>query len=364
MYRIAARYLRTETEGPLFERMKAKLAGIASHTGMSGVFRLRGADVYAVDRVEQVAGPQAPEHAAGRHQPAVGAAPLRRSAWPTAADLDSLVERLLDGVAHDFGIRHAMLLMLDAGGQRLYTVASRGYGRSGAGSEIPLGDGVIGVAARRPRRSASTMRRWSTRYVAHDARRRGRASCWAARSRCPGWPSRAASSRVPLACGGRLLGVLYVESPQDLRFGWDDEDALAGAGGAGGGAMARAVRPAPKHRTTRRADRRSQRCRRAAGAGRAAARAALRGRRQRLPRRRLPDQGRGRRDPVEAAARPRRARPHRVQQPRAAPGARDRPARGRRQPRGAAGAADAAPGRPPGRRAAARRPAAAASGCA
>ena len=48
MYRINARYLRTETDGALFERMKAKLAGIASHTGMSGVFRLRGADLYAV----------------------------------------------------------------------------------------------------------------------------------------------------------------------------------------------------------------------------------------------------------------------------------------------------------------------------
>ena len=42
MYRLTARYLRTETEGALFERMKAKLAGIASHTGMSEVFRLRG----------------------------------------------------------------------------------------------------------------------------------------------------------------------------------------------------------------------------------------------------------------------------------------------------------------------------------
>jgi hypothetical protein len=31
-YRLLIRYLRTEISGPLFERMKAKLAGIASHT--------------------------------------------------------------------------------------------------------------------------------------------------------------------------------------------------------------------------------------------------------------------------------------------------------------------------------------------
>jgi adenylate cyclase len=31
---------------------------------------------------------------------------------------------------------------------------------------------------------------------------------------------------VPIAGAGRLLGVLYVESPEDLRFGYDDEDVL------------------------------------------------------------------------------------------------------------------------------------------
>ncbi len=47
-YRLALEYLRLETSGPLFERMKAHLAGIASHTGMAGVFKLQGADVYRV----------------------------------------------------------------------------------------------------------------------------------------------------------------------------------------------------------------------------------------------------------------------------------------------------------------------------
>lgn len=55
-FRLAVEYLRTETAGPLFESMKAKLAGIASHTGMAGVFRLLGSDVYRVRDIEQVPG--------------------------------------------------------------------------------------------------------------------------------------------------------------------------------------------------------------------------------------------------------------------------------------------------------------------
>jgi hypothetical protein len=46
-HRLTLDYIETQTSGPLFESMKAKLAGIASHTGMAGVFHLRGADAGA-----------------------------------------------------------------------------------------------------------------------------------------------------------------------------------------------------------------------------------------------------------------------------------------------------------------------------
>lgn len=58
-HRLHVRYLRTETSGPLFESMKAKLAGIASHTGMGDVFRLLGADIYVVEQMETHAPPSA-----------------------------------------------------------------------------------------------------------------------------------------------------------------------------------------------------------------------------------------------------------------------------------------------------------------
>ena len=39
-YRLDLDYVETRTSGPLFETMKAKLAGIASHHGLEKVFRL------------------------------------------------------------------------------------------------------------------------------------------------------------------------------------------------------------------------------------------------------------------------------------------------------------------------------------
>jgi adenylate cyclase len=223
MYRIGARYLRTETEGTVFERMRAKLAGIASHTGMSGVFRLRGADLYAVDQVEQVATPQAESLREGPNRLSA----LRRGSQRVAeaTELDSLVERLLDAVVQEFGIAHVMLLMLDADGQRLYTVASRGYERSGAGAEIALGDGVIGVAARMA--TPIRINHATLEYSYARTMREGVADHLLGHEiPLPGLAEPGSQLALPIATCGRLLGVLYVESPLDLRFDWDDEDAL------------------------------------------------------------------------------------------------------------------------------------------
>jgi hypothetical protein len=47
------RYDHTETEGPLFDDMDIKLEAIASMSGMSDIFKLRGADVYEVMAVHR-----------------------------------------------------------------------------------------------------------------------------------------------------------------------------------------------------------------------------------------------------------------------------------------------------------------------
>jgi len=226
-YKLHVRYLRTETSGPLFESMKAKLAGIASHTGMAEVFKLRGSDIYEVERVETVVGPTP-----GVAPPVQDALPRLRhmSAMLDASrDLDELIDNTLSALQTTCGIGHMMILKLDECGERLFTVASRGYEHSGVGSEIPMGHGVIGVAARE--RTPIRISHMTSEYIYGKAVRDSAEALGLHHQLetaipMPGLPECRSQMAVPITAGSTLYGVLYVESHEDLRFTYDDEDML------------------------------------------------------------------------------------------------------------------------------------------
>ena len=225
-YCLRLHYLRTETEGPVFESMKAKLAGIASHTGMSGVFRLQGADIYRVTQVLTIAGPVVP------HAPPRNLLPAVRSYLQAAArysELSLLLEGTLAQVEMLFGVPHSMIHWLDDAGERLYLVASRGYAQSGVGSEIQVGQGLIGAAARA--RTAIRVKHATAEFTYnHAARESVRQSHLADRLEAevplPGLARPGSQLAVPIAARGRLLGVLYLETEEELAFGYDEEDAF------------------------------------------------------------------------------------------------------------------------------------------
>lgn len=237
-YRLQLRYLRTETSGPLFERMKAQLAGIASHSGMAGVFRLLGADVFEVEAIEHLPGqplPPAPARLgllAGVRRVSEGIA--------AAGTTGELLQSVLSAMQNALDVAHAIVLMFDPATQCLYTVASIGYARSGIGSEIPVGHGVIGVAARERtpvRISHMTHAASYSHAVRSSLRESAPELVLDTEIPFPGLAEPHSQLAVPIVTGRRLLGVLFVESAQDMRFSYEDEDALVTVAGHLGAAL-------------------------------------------------------------------------------------------------------------------------------
>jgi adenylate cyclase len=226
-YRIAIRYLCTETEGPLFENMKAKLAGIASHTGMSKVFHLLGADVYKILSIEGARCERLPCALPQRSRLAALRSSLKLLA--VAADLEQLFEQTMFCLREYFETPHAILLMYDRQGERLYTVASNGYEVSGIGAEIPLGMGVIGVAAqqRTPIRIMYMTGQYAYNKTVRDNLLKSDPAI-ELETEIPfaGLADPHSQIAVPISLHDTLLGVLYADSPQDLRFTYEDEDAF------------------------------------------------------------------------------------------------------------------------------------------
>lgn len=226
-YRLSLKYLRTETSGALFESMKAKLAGIAAHTGMTGIFRLLGSDVFEVNGIEEVPGVSCP--AAAPEHNLLAALRLVSQRISACSELDRLLSEALACLDQHLDIKHAMLLMVDQANQKLYTVASHGYEESGVGSEIPLGAGVIGIAAREmtPIRIGHMNAEYAySRAVKANTLQSGWEGTFETEIPMPGLKESRSQLAVPITSCHKLLGVLYVESPQDLRFSYDDEDVL------------------------------------------------------------------------------------------------------------------------------------------
>ncbi|WP_293187508.1 GAF domain-containing protein [Ottowia sp.] len=223
-YRLGIRYLHTQTEGPVFESMRAQLAGIASHSGMADVFELKGADLYAVRGIEPVPGDSLPPPPPRRGL--LGAARRGGEQLARSHSLDEALAAVVRALTQDLGVAHAMVLLLDPAQQRLYTVASHGYARSGVGSEIALGQGVIGMAARArtPVRISHVV---NASLYSHAARQSLELPTGPSTDiPYPGLPQPHSQMAVPVASADRLLGVVFVESTEEARFGFEDEDVL------------------------------------------------------------------------------------------------------------------------------------------
>jgi len=144
------------------------------------------------------------------------------------ADLDTLLNAALDGLAGLFGYEHAIVLLLDEDGKRLFTIASRGYEREGVGSEVGVGEGIIGLAAARaePIRVGNLGQMLAyARTVRRSYEEQG-GEMPGAEIPLPGLSNAESQVAVPAMVLGEVVGVVAVESPRRVAFTVDDEALL------------------------------------------------------------------------------------------------------------------------------------------
>jgi hypothetical protein len=232
-WRLRLRYVRSETSGPVFERMDLRIEAIASYTGLKGVFKLRAADIYEVVSVEAVEDEPArvlPDPVRAR-----GADPVftMRAMQDLAerihrADcLDTLLDSILEGLEASFGFTHSMILMPAAEDGTLVTIASRGYLEAGAGAEVRYGEGICGVVAeaRKPIRISALIRQTLSSFALYK-RSTEQGLCLHADIALPALPTAASQLGIPLLNRGELIGVLCLESEQSYRFHEEDKIAV------------------------------------------------------------------------------------------------------------------------------------------
>jgi hypothetical protein len=225
-------YERTERRGPIFERLRDDVDAVAVAHGVQDVFCLRAADIYRVEDVVQTVHKPLPEEVLRRGPAGPNLATGARLAEFSArlsrcADLDDLVEMTVEGLAELLGYEHTILLLADERCQRLYTIASHGYEDEGIGSEVVVGEGMVGLAALR----CATQRIGNLFQVRKYARWVGQA--YADQGIGPGRDvplplltdiqSRVA---VPAMAMGHLVGMLVAESPEPVAFDENDESTL------------------------------------------------------------------------------------------------------------------------------------------
>jgi adenylate cyclase len=223
-YRLDLRHERTEAEGALFERMSARLDAVASQTGMGQVFKLRGVDIFRVLDCRPMNA-----QAVGEGLPRIDYLPLIEeftARIDSCSNLESVINVALDGLFDHFGYEHSFLMVPGDDGKKLFTLGSRGYGESGIGSEVNVGEGILGIAAERRQVVRTTDFSHDVLY-SHTARSAfvlsGENYVLEREIAMPGLSRVQSQLVVPLLSQDKLLAILCLQSTSAGRFLSDDE---------------------------------------------------------------------------------------------------------------------------------------------
>lgn len=141
-------------------------------------------------------------------------------------DLNHVLRVALKAMDEVLGFEHAMILLKDPEGDRLQVAATRGFAESGLGAEVALGQGIIGMAARRRRIVRMGNIQSQLAYTAAVRQRMVEQGLGAGQEGSvplPGLANVNSQIAIPLQIKDRLIGVLSVESDKPAAYDQLDE---------------------------------------------------------------------------------------------------------------------------------------------
>jgi signal transduction histidine kinase len=144
----------------------------------------------------------------------------------TTLDLDEIYDIVLRTMDELFDFHHSVILLLEASGNTLRVVSSRGYEEQALGGTVKVGTGVIGMVAKRHklmRVSNLSQQRAYAATIREQMQDAGRADELDEVVPVPGLPDAESQIAIPLIIKETLIGVFSVESAEQKPFTEHDE---------------------------------------------------------------------------------------------------------------------------------------------
>jgi len=143
-------------------------------------------------------------------------------------ELDKILDTILASMDSVLGFEHCMILLTaQADETKLVLTASRGYEDSGIGVEVPFGQGVIGVVAKKRRMMRMGNVQTQLNYQANVRQRMQEAEgsdTVQEIAKLPGLAKAQSQIAIPLLVQDKLVGVFAVESEKGNAF--DELDSM------------------------------------------------------------------------------------------------------------------------------------------
>ena len=143
------------------------------------------------------------------------------SAINSTLELDEIFDIALRTMDELFEFHHAIIVLVEPGGEMLRVVASRGYENQAVGGRVRIGTGVIGMVAEKRRLLHVNNLGQQRSYAAAQRRqmvKAGRGAELRDAVPVPGLPNAESQIAIPLLIGDELIGVFSIESAVPQTF--------------------------------------------------------------------------------------------------------------------------------------------------